>query len=710
MKQLFLKNGSAYIENIPEPTISEDQVLIKNFYTAISAGTEMSGLNSTSVPLWKRAIQQPQNVSKAIDMFVNQGLQTTMATIQGKLAAGQPSGYSAVGEVISVGKNITDIKVGEHIASGGAKYANHAEYIAVPRNLCVKVPQSLDLKYASTVTLGAIAMQGIRRLNPTLGETIVIIGMGIIGQLSNIILQKNGCKVIAVDLDDSRLKLAQEFGCSLVLSPENQYDDDQAIRELTKSLGVDGVLITAASKSDEIISSAFKYTRKKGRVVIVGDIGLNLQRQDFYEKEIDVLISSSYGPGRYDNNYEEKGLDYPASYVRWTENRNMESYLEVINDIDISSLVTSIYSIDNADAAFSAYNLEGSKPMISLLEYPENLNRETNIYLPVETKNVRENTIATSLIGCGDFAKGVHIPNLQKLNDSFHLSAVMSYTNHNAWNTARQFNIEQATTNFDDILNNDLIDLVFICTRHIDHGKMVLDSLKKNKHVFVEKPLCLSKNELIKIKNFFSDINPELSPLLLTGFNRRFSPLVSRIKKHLEQSASPLSINYMMNAGYISQDHWIQSAEGGGRNLGEACHIYDLFTYLTNSRVQSVKSSPLNDRSSYFKANDNFITVITFEDGSVASLNYSSNNSSMLPKEQMTIHSAGTSLFLDDYKSLKIFGKKEYSQKLKSQNKGHYEELLELANSIKSGDFAIPLWQQFQATEIAIMVEEQIHG
>ena len=282
MKQLFLKNGSAYIENIPEPTISEDQVLIKNFYTAISAGTEMSGLNSTSLPLWKRAIQQPQNVSKAIDMFVNQGLQTTMATIQGKLAAGQPSGYSAVGEVVSVGKNITDIKVGEHIASGGAKYANHAEYIAVPRNLCVKVPQSLDLKYASTVTLGAIAMQGIRRLNPTLGETFVIIGMGIIGQLSNIILQKNGCKVIAVDLDDSRLKLAQDFGCSLVFSPENQYDDDQAIRELTKSLGVDGVLITAASKSDEIISSAFKYTRKKGRVVIVGDIGLNLQRQDFY--------------------------------------------------------------------------------------------------------------------------------------------------------------------------------------------------------------------------------------------------------------------------------------------------------------------------------------------------------------------------------------------------------------------------------------------
>lgn len=711
MKQVLIRQGNAVIEDVPAPLIEAGTVLVKVQSSCISIGTEMSGVRASGLPLWKRALNQPQNVKKVFQMVATQGLGKTKNLIEGKLAAGQPTGYSAAGVVIGVGDGVEGFEVGDRVACAGAQCAHHAEYIRVPKNLTVLVPDNISIAEASTVTLGAIALQGVRRASPTLGETFVVIGLGILGQLAAQMLRANGCKVIGVDVDRSRIELAKSLGMIAGIHPDDGGDIDQVAR-ITDGYGADGVIITAASPSDEIISTAFKMCRKKGRVVLVGDVGLNLNRGDFYAKEIDFFISTSYGPGRYDAGYEERGLDYPISYVRWTENRNMGEYLRLIADsqIQVNPLVAATYQIDQASQAYESLKESGAKPLMVLLSYPavdQPSSMTYKVVNPSFSANLAGNKIKVAIAGAGGFAKGMHLPNLQALSGSYQIQSIMSRTGHNAVATAKQFGAQYSTTNYEDVLSDPQIDLVLIASRHNLHANMTLKALKAGKHVLVEKPLALSEEELSQIEKFYEDDLPN-KPVVLTGFNRRFSPFALRIASALKDRTNPIIINYQMNAGYIPLDHWVHGEEGGGRNIGEACHIYDLFTFLTDSRVKSVQVQSIHPKTAYYSKTDNFIAVISFEDGSVASLTYTALGSSQYPKEKMEIFFDGKVIVMDDYKKLSIAGAKMKVVELPVQDKGQKNELVILAEKLTQNEWPIPWWQQLQAMRISMAVENQL--
>ncbi len=710
MKQVLIKQGQVAVEDIPAPRVEPGAILVRVKYSSISAGTELSGLKSASQPLWQRALKNPKAVKSAMEMAATRGLAHTRNVIQGKLSAGNPTGYSASGIVLEVGDGVENIQPGDRVACAGAQCAHHAEIICVPRNLTVPLPKDLSLPVASTVTLGAIALQGVRRAQPTLGETFAVIGLGILGQLTAQILRANGCRVIGADLDSSRMELAKSLGMDFPLPPEENNDLGHTLR-LTDGEGVDGVIITAASPSDEVISNAFNMCRKKGRVVLVGNVGLNIKREDIFPKELDFFISTSYGPGRYDPQYEEKGLDYPIGYVRWTENRNMAEYLKLISEgkIDVEPLIHSSFEISQATTAYETLKKDKEKPIIVLLSYPESKeDAKPNRVIPNPSARASESDkINIALAGVGGFIKGMHIPNLQALNRHYQIHAVASRTGSNASNTTKQVGAQYCTTDYQEILNDSKVDAILIGTRHNQHASMVLEALQAGKHVLVEKPLALNYEELKPIRSFYE--TNQQGPVLLTGFNRRFSPFALRAKELIKNRTNPIIINYRMNAGYIPLDHWVHTEEGGGRNLGEACHIYDLFTFFINSKVVSIQARSLTPKTDHYSSRDNFVAILGFEDGSVATLTYTALGSSEFPKEQMEIYSDGKVLTLDDYKQLRIHGSNAKGVTSKLTDKGHKRELEAFAETLeKGGEWPIPLWQQLQATEIALGVEDQL--
>lgn len=710
MKQVLIRQGQAIVEEVPAPMIESGTLLIQVQSSCISIGTEMSGVRASGLPLWKRALNQPQNVKKVFQMVASQGLAKTKNAIEGKLSSGQATGYSAAGIIIEVGKGVDGFQVGDRVACAGAQCAHHAEYIRVPKNLSVLVPDEIGIEEASTVTLGAIALQGVRRASPTLGETFVVIGLGILGQLAVQMLKANGCRVIGVDLDRSRIDLAKKLGMSVGIHPDDGDDANQVAR-LSDGCGADGVIITAASPSNEIISTAFNMCRKKGRVVLVGDVGLNLNRADFYAKEIDFFISTSYGPGRYDSGYEERGLDYPISYVRWTENRNMGEYLRLVADgqVNLKPLMSSTFLIDDARQAYDSLKEGGEKPLMVLLSYPQQEQGALSYKVQNPAFNASDlgKKIRVAIAGAGAFAKGMHLPNLQSLSDKYQIQSIMSRTGHNAVAATKQFAADYSTTNYEEILADPNIDLVLIATRHNLHSNMTLSALKAGKHVLVEKPLALTLSELGGIESFYMDGDSN-KPVVLTGFNRRFSPFATRIASLIENRSNPLIINYQMNAGYIPLDHWVHTEEGGGRNIGEACHIYDLFTFLTNSPVTSIHAQSINPKTGHYSKSDNFVAVMSFEDGSVATLTYTALGSKDYSKEKMEIFFDGKVIVMDDYKNLSMLGAKMKSIELPLQDKGQKHELEILANKLQAGEWPIPLWQQIQAMKISFSVQDQL--
>lgn len=709
MKQVVVKQGSVVVEDTPAPVLEPGTILVKVLHSCISVGTEMSGVKMSGAPLWKRALKQPDNVRKVVTMAASQGITKTRSVIKGKLEAGNATGYSACGVIVEVGEGIKDLEVGDIVACAGAQCAHHAELIRVPRNLSVKVPQTVTSSHASTVTLGAIALQGVRRATPSLGETFVVLGLGVLGQLAVQMLRANGCKVIALDLDPQRVKVAMEHGADYGLSNEEPLPND-AVYRITDGIGADGVIVTAATPSNEVLSTAFKMCRKKGRVVLVGDVGMDINRADIYKKELDFFISTSYGPGRYDDRYEEDGLDYPVSYVRWTENRNMMAYLSMIErrEIRLEDIIHKTYPLEDAKTAYDALKNDASKPLMLLLEY--NNNDDGKIYCrKIENLNAlpfSKSNINIGLIGAGGFAKGVHLPNIQNSKIGF-LYAVASRTGHNAIATAKQFGAEFGTSDYKELLDSPEVDAVVITTGHDTHGKMVLDALNANKHVLVEKPLALEAGELVEIERFYQGSEEQEKPVLLTGFNRRFSKYAREIHRLVSQRQGPLIISYRMNAGYIPLEHWVHGKVGGGRNRGEACHIYDLFIYLTGAKVESIKVEAISPKTAHYSKSDNFNVIMSFEDGSTANLIYTALGSKKYPKENLEVFFDEKVIKLDDYKNIEYYGCKGKSLTSNIPEKGHAEELSAFLDVIKNGgDWPIPLWQQIQATEIANKVEE----
>ena len=670
----------------------------------------MAGVRSSALPLWKRAMMHPDEVKQVMSMVAEQGIRRIHRMVRSKITSGTALGYSAAGTVMEVGDGVSDLHQGDRVACAGAQCAHHAEVIRVPRNLVTKIPENIDFARASTVTLGAIAMQGVRRMSPTMGEAFVVLGLGIIGQITVRLLKANGCRVIGVDLDQNRVRLAKEGGADAAFHPSNEDAVQHAFR-LTDGYGADGVVVTAASSDDMLISQAFQMCRKKGRVVLVGDVGLNINREDIFKKELDFLISTSYGPGRYDPTYEEGGIDYPLPYVRWTENRNMSEYLRLVagNQIQLAPLISKIVDIDQASQAYADLKT-GNQDLLVLLHYPDSkeVSATSRKVMNSSAASRRSEALRVALVGAGGFAKGMHLPNMESLPDRFHLHAVMSRTGHNAQATAKQFGAEYATTDISQIIGDPEVDVLLIATRHNLHAAMVLEGLRAGKHVIVEKPLALTQKEVDDIQAFYQQ-NPT-GPVLMTGFNRRFSPHVKRMREIIVERSSPMIINYRMNAGHIPLDNWVHGEEGGGRNLGEACHIYDLFTYLTGARAEAVSSHAIRPATGHYGSTDNFVATMRFADGSIATLTYTALGSKAYPKERMEVYVDGKVLILDDYRTLDIVGTSQKGVKTRMIDKGQKQELVEFANCILNGtEWPIPLWQQIQATEIALRVEEQ-HG
>ena len=714
MKQVVIKGGEGVVVDVPRPQIQAGRILVKNYYSCISPGTEMDSISNTGKPLWKRAIENPAEVQKVISVVSAQGIQKTRQVIHGKLDSGNEVGYSSAGIVVEVADDIKEFSIGDRVACAGAGFAKHADVVSIPKNLAVKLPETQNLAEASTVAIGSIALQGVRRANPQMGETFVVIGLGLLGQLTSQLLKINGCRVIGTDLDTMRGKIALQGGMDKFIGNLGR-DTVKSVLSYCDGVGVDGVIITAASQSSEIISDAFKMTRKKGRVVVVGAVGLDLKREDFYKDEIDFLISSSYGPGRYDNRYELDGVDYPIGYVRWTENRNMQFYLSLLNSqkINLENIVSEVFNVEHAENAYKKLEHNNNKPLAVLLEYEKEFLANDSHRSLAQVEKIepsKSGKVNIALVGAGGFAKGMHLPNLKTLNKYYTINSIVDNSGNNAASAARQYGANSFSTDINDILNKNSVDAVMITTRHNTHGEIVLKALNAGKHVFVEKPLTLSKKELEEIEAYFKSDQPR-NQVLLTGFNRRFSKYFSFIKQRVKKRNNPLIINYRMNAGYQNLDTWYHSEIGGGRNLGEACHIYDLFTFLTDSKAVSTSVASINPQTKYYSSRDNFTATVTFEDGSIASLTYTALGNNRFPKETMEVFFDGNVIHLSDYRKMVYYGRRDKTIKSSVPDKGHREELTAFAESIlETGNWPIPLWQQVQAMTIAFEVEEQLQN
>jgi predicted dehydrogenase/threonine dehydrogenase-like Zn-dependent dehydrogenase len=710
MKQILIRKGAAVVAEVPAPGVDAGEVLVRVQSSCLSVGTELSGIRHSAIPMWKRALQQPEKVLTTLRMVKTQGWHRTWSLIEERRDAAHPTGYSAAGIVEAVGRDIQDLRPGDRVACAGAQCAHHAEYIRVPRNLCVLIGDELDFDSASTVTLGAIALQGVRRAQPTLGERFVVIGLGILGQLTVQLLRANGCRTIGVDLDAGRLALARKLGMDVALDP-GQSDDGEHVARLTDGFGADGVIITAATPSDAVISTAFKMCRKKGRVVLVGDVGLHLNREDFYVKEIDFLISTSYGPGRYDRRYEEQGLDYPVAYVRWTENRNMAEYIRLLAErrVQLEPLISARFPVEQAPAAYASIGGSGAdRPMMVLLNYPQQPGQAdgSRTLALKSSPRSQQGAVRVAVIGAGSFARSAHLPNMRSMGDRFALHAVVTNSGHSAAAVANQFGARYASTDYEAVLADPDVDAVIIATRHHLHGTMALAALKAGKHVLLEKPLALTAAELDALDAFVSSAGDgSRLPVLLTGFNRRFSPYGRRMAELVAGRSAPFVLNYRMNAGYIPLDHWVHGPHGGGRNLGEACHIYDLFTCLAATEVTSLSAHSIVPKSNHYARTDNFVATLSFADGSVTSLTYTALGSKDYAKETADLYVDGKLAVLDDYKGLAVHGAKGRTLQTPVQEKGLKEELSAFADAIRTGEWPIPWWQQLQTSRVALRVE-----
>lgn len=709
MLQALIKKGRVFGEEVPAPIVSDGSVLIKVVYSCISAGTELSGVQGSGKSIIRRALEQPGHVKKVIDMAISDGIVQAYAKVRDKLESSTPTGYSISGIVIAVGSGVTAFQAGDHVAAAGAGLANHAEYVDVPVNLVMKMPTGMDFKSASTVTLGGIAMQGVRRADLRLGEMAVVVGAGILGLLTIQILKLSGARVAALDLDEKRLAVALEIGAELAVNPAT----DNAVNTVLNwsgGYGADVVIFSAATPSSEPLSESFRMCKRKGRVILVGVVGMEIKREDMYPKELDLLISTSYGPGRYDNAYEEKGLDYPYAYVRWTENRNMSEYLRLLAEgkLQIDKLINAVFPIEQVTDAFELLQTSPAKPLMVLLDYgmADHIKFDACVAqdrkVTISTQIVARDVINVALIGAGGFATGMHLPNIEKLPNKFRVHCVVSRTGYKAKEIAQRCGATYASTDIRDALKDKDVDLVLIATRHDNHAELAIQSLASGKHVFVEKPLATTRQDLERVRAFFDGSGDK--PLLFTGFNRRFSVYAREIHKHVSNRINPMMIYYRMNAGYMPADHWVH--EEGGRIIGEACHIIDLMSFLTGSRIRSVSVDRLVPTNENFGTSDNKAITISYSDGSLVTIHYFAIGSSKFPKEYMELHFDGKTIVLDDYRSLRGFGIAINQISTPNSQKGHLEELECLYNALKDNNLAWPieLWDMFQTTEATLQI------
>jgi len=678
MKQIIqdLVNGDTILEEVPAPLVKPGHLLIQTKRSLVSLGTERMLVDFGKSNMLQKAMQQPDKVKEVITKIGTDGLRPTINAVVNKLGQPLPLGYCNVGEIIAVGKGVDDFNVGDRVASNGP----HAEYVCVPKNLVAKIPDGVSDDEASFTVIGAIGLQGIRLANPTFGETAVVVGLGLIGLITAQLLKANGCQVIGFDFDSSKVALATSFGITSV-NPADGIDQVSFVKDFTNGVGADALIITASNKSNEIISQSAKMSRKKGRIILVGVIGLDISRADFFEKELTFQVSCSYGPGRYDDSYEQKGQDYPLPFVRWTEKRNFEAVLQAIasKSIQVEPLITERVPLDQYQQIYG--DMSGSRSIASILVYPEK-SGEPQRSVNIASCSFKPGKGTVGVIGAGNFTSSMILPCLKKTPAK--LKFISSSAGLSGTTLAKKFGIAQSTTDNSLILNDSEVDLVMVTTRHDSHARLVIEALKSGKHVFVEKPLALIKEELDAVVEAYVKSGKTVS----VGFNRRFAPLAIQMKRALGSGNTPMNIIATMNAGFIPKNIWVHDMEvGGGRIIGEACHFIDLISFLAGSKVKAVCMSSMGVHP--MENSDNATILLKYENGTNGVINYFANGSKAYSKERVEVYHQERTLIMDNWRKLKGFGFKNFNSASSSQDKGHQNQFNLLIESVQKGGNAI---------------------
>lgn len=703
MKKIFqsLRNGKTELIEIPSPSVSSGNLLIKTHKTLISSGTERMLVDFGRSNIVQKGLKQPDKVKKIIEKISSDGIKPTIDSVFSKLGQPLPLGYCNVGKIVEKGSDHSDFEINDRVVSNG----HHSEFIKAPFNLCAKVPDNVSDDEASFTVLGSIALQGIRLVSPTLGETVVVTGLGLIGLLTVQLLKAHGCRVIAIDFDQARCDLAKSFGAEVVNLSKGE-DPLKAADVFSRHRGVDAVIISASTTSNEPVSQAAKMCRKKGRIVLIGVSGLNLSRDDFYEKELSFQVSCSYGPGRYDSNYEDNGNDYPIGYVRWTEQRNFEAVLDLMSSksLDVKKLIS--HSFDFEEAA-KAYDLVfDTKDSLGIILNYSHLNDQLSKTIEIETdikKSIGSSQVNISLVGAGNYTSKTILPKISKNDVNF--IGIGSENGMSGTLLGKKYGFKNSTTDIDSLINDPSSNTIFITTRHDTHSDFVIKSLKANKNVFVEKPLCIKLQELNDIKKTYSEaIKKNKNLKLMVGFNRRFSPQIEKIKSLLKTSKEKASFIMTVNSGYLPKDHWTQDKNiGGGRIVGETCHFLDLLLHLSGGNIESWSTAKMKAATS-----DTLSISLKFDNGSIGCINYFSNGPTALPKERLEVFTGNKALILDNFKKLKGYGWKNFKKlNLWNQDKGQDKCFNEFISSIKDNSPSpISFEDIFDITKLSIEISE----
>jgi predicted dehydrogenase/threonine dehydrogenase-like Zn-dependent dehydrogenase len=698
MKQVLQDFGSGKLSvaEVPPPVAQRGRVLVRTAASVISAGTERMTIEMGQKTLLGKARERPELVKQVIQKARNEGFQPTIEAVRARLSSLKALGYSAAGTVIEVGEDVTDFQVGDRVACAGAEYASHAEVLSVPKNLCVRIPANVSMEAAAFSTLGAIALQGVRLAEPTLGESVVVIGLGLIGQLTVQLLKANGCRVFGVDLDQQKVDLAKQLGAD---DGSTLDQVEGRILDWSRGRGADAVLITAATSSNQPIELAGKILRLKGRVVAVGLVGLEIPRELYYQKELTLKISMSYGPGRYDPEYEERGHDYPFAYVRWTEGRNLEAFLDLLaaGRINVEPLISHRFSIDDAEQAYQLIAGRTQEPYLGiLLSYDTQRPLESRFAVTSRksSQRVPEKTVRIGMIGAGNYAQKFLLPNFQAAGADFH--SVATASGITARQVADKYGFHYCVSSADQILEDKEINLIVVATRHDTHAKLARRALESGHHVFVEKPLAMNDEELDEL----IDTAIVAERCLMVGFNRRFSPLARAAQDFFKDRTAPLSISYRVSAGRIPATHWIQDPrQGGGRIIGEVCHFIDLMHFLTGSVTTRVYAEAIRSSQTDIVDHDSVFVTLRFADGSNGSIAYLSEGDKAMPKEHIEIFGEEASFVLDDFRSAIAYKNgKEKRQSLRSQDKGQKGEVRAVCEVVLAGKAAPIALEDLNAT------------
>ncbi|MBN1307367.1 MAG: bi-domain-containing oxidoreductase [Chitinispirillaceae bacterium] len=704
------KSGELWLADVPVPACGNGGVVMRNAASFVSAGTERMLVDFARKNLIGKALAMPDQVKKVIRKMKAEGIFSTLEKVQAKLDQPIPLGYSCAGIVEEVGRNVSGIVKGDRVACGGAMYANHAEFNFVPKNLMVKIPDGVSFEDASCATVGSIALQGIRQCDVRLGETVCVIGLGLLGILAVQLFKASGAIVIGFDPNPRRCKTAIDMGADLAI-----YEmPEVAAMDFSKGRGVDAVLITAATKSNEPVTVAGEICRPRGKVVVTGMVGMDIPRDMYYKKELDFKLSLSYGPGRYDPEYEEAGHDYPFGYVRWTEQRNIEAFLDCVaaEAVTPSKIITHRFTIDNALDAYDLLLGKKNEPYLGVVityqgtgSHVAPINR--TVTLPVKRSPAALGQLGVGFIGAGNFTKGVLFPQLRKI-EGIRFKGLCTATGMNASETGKKEGFAYATTEYRQLLDDKDISVVFVTTRHNTHARFITEALGAGKHVFVEKPLAINREQLEDIKKALA----ETDRLLMVGFNRRFSPHAAMISDYFSGRTTPLMLSYRINAGFIPRNAWIQDPEtGGGRIIGEVCHFLDFVSFVVGTQPISVLASSISAGSDVLIDEDTCTIAIKFYDGSIANINYIATGAPELAKERCEVFGNDSVATLDDFRYTGCFGKLGKRKLKGKQDKGFSGELDAFFKAVRNGGpFPIPPESLLATTELTFLIGESIQN